>query len=70
MENLRFCRECGAKLFYDRTLKEYVCKSCGLTYTFQDLVIGSDRILTEDKYKKDERKKIRKEYLEWWLSKK
>ncbi|MEN2974267.1 MAG: hypothetical protein ABDH32_01665 [Candidatus Caldarchaeales archaeon] len=66
---MRFCRECGSKLFYDRNLKEYVCRSCGLTYSFQDLIVEAEKNTVENRSKRDE-KKIRKEYLEWWLSKK
>jgi len=64
-----FCRECGAKLFYDREMKLYVCPKCGLTYTFQDLLVESQRAF-EERLKKDEKKKRRVDYLEWWLSKK
>lgn len=64
-----FCRECGSKLFYDRESKLYVCSRCGLTYTFQDLLVESQRAF-EEKLKRAEKKKKRDEYLEWWLSKK
>ncbi|MEM1584065.1 MAG: hypothetical protein QXF28_04460 [Nitrososphaerota archaeon] len=69
MKKLPFCRECGSKLFYDRNSKEYVCRSCGLTYTFQDLVIESEKMF-EEKLKRDEKRRTREEYLEWWLSRK
>jgi len=66
---LRFCRECGSKLIYDRESREYVCRVCGLTYTIQELVVYSEKDL-EERFKKDEKKKLREEYLQWWLSKK
>ncbi|GBC75706.1 hypothetical protein HRbin06_01026 [archaeon HR06] len=64
----QFCLECGGELFFDPSAKAYVCKSCGLFLTKEQL-----RDLKE-KYKlmKDEdlKKKKHSEYLEWWLSKK
>jgi len=42
---------------------------CGLTYTIQELVVYSEKDL-EERFKKDEKKKLREEYLQWWLSKK
>ena len=64
-----YCRECGSKLVYDRELKAYVCPHCGLTYTFQDLLVESHKAF-EERLKQSEKKKKRAEYLEWWLSKK
>lgn len=64
-----FCKECGSRLLYDRESKEYVCRSCGLTYTFQDLVAESEKMF-ENRSRKDYKKRSREEYLEWWLSKK
>ena len=50
--------------------KRYVCKSCGLTLTHQELMEMRDRLRSREKPEEDERKKVRKEYLQWWLSKK
>jgi len=66
---LPYCRECGAKLVYDRETKTYTCSGCGLTYTFQDLVVESHRAF-EERLRENEKKRRREEYLEWWLSKK
>ena len=63
-----YCRECGAKLVYDRETKTYTCSGCGLTYTFQDLVVESHK--TFEERRENEKKRRREEYLEWWLSKK
>ena len=66
---LPYCRECGAKLVYDRNAKLYVCPSCGLTYTAQELLVESQRAF-EERLKSGEKKRKYSEYLEWWLSKK
>jgi hypothetical protein len=65
----QYCLECGGTLSYDPVLKQYSCKSCGLTFTFQQLLEGRGRLL--DRESMDEQKRRRqKEYLNWWLSKK
>ena len=65
----QYCLECGGTLGYDPVLKQYSCKSCGLTFTFQQLVEGRGQLL--DRESDDEQKRRRqKEYLNWWLSKK
>jgi hypothetical protein len=65
----QYCLECGGTLSYDPVLKQYSCKSCGLTFTFQQLLEGRGQLL--DRESGDEQKRRRqKEYLNWWLSKK
>jgi len=59
--------ECGGALFYDQELKCYVCKSCGLTFTIQQLLEENKRSIEE---REDEKRKRQKEYLKWWISKK
>jgi hypothetical protein len=50
-------------------MKQYSCKSCGLTFTFQQLLEGRGQLL--DRESADEQRRRRqKEYLNWWLSKK
>jgi len=64
----QFCLECGGELFFDPSSKAYVCKSCGLFLTKEQLTD------LKEKYKlmkeEDLKKKKYSEYLEWWLSKK
>lgn len=65
-----YCPECGGYMLYMSRTKQYVCRSCGLLLTPQELVeirekSGGGRELSED-----EKEKTRKEYLRWWLSKK
>ncbi|MEM1569176.1 MAG: hypothetical protein QXM89_00640 [Candidatus Bathyarchaeia archaeon] len=65
----KYCPECGGELFYDPSTKCYMCKSCGATYNQQELVDAwkkTRKHLDEE----DDRKKLRKEYLRWWLSRK
>jgi len=64
-----YCVECGGELSYDMSLKQYSCKSCGLTFTFQQIVEAKEKML-DDRASEDEKKKRQKEYLKWWLSKK
>jgi len=66
---VQYCLECGGTLDYDPVMKQYSCKSCGLTFTFQQLLEGRGRLL--DRESADEQRRRRqKEYLNWWLSKK
>jgi len=65
-----YCSECGGELAYDPIVKQYVCKSCGLTFTYQQLMEEKDRILERKDAELDRRKKRQDEYLRWWLSKK
>jgi len=64
-----YCLECGGELNYDPSLKQYSCKSCGLTYSYQDIVEGKGRI-QDARFSEDEKKRKQKDYLKWWLSKK
>jgi hypothetical protein len=65
-----YCLECGGKLTYDVKLKQYICTSCGITFSFQQLFEEREKIIDEKMTKDDEKKKKQKEYLKWWLSKK
>jgi len=64
-----YCPECGGQTQYDSTLKRYVCKSCGLSLTSQEIMELQDK-LRPDLEEEEEKQKKRKEYLSWWLSKK
>ena len=65
-----YCLECGGTLTYDPSLKQYICKSCGLTFTFQQLVEGKDRMFDMKETSQDQKKRKQDDYLKWWLSKK
>jgi ribosomal protein L37AE/L43A len=65
-----FCPECGGETHYDSSLKRYICRSCGLSLTYQELIemkVKMQQSPELDEYER--RKKRRKEYLDWWFSK-
>ncbi len=62
-----YCPECGGDLFYDSRVKRYVCKSCGLSLTFQEISEIRDE-LRPDVSEEEKRRQRRKEYLSWWFS--
>ncbi|GAG28771.1 unnamed protein product [marine sediment metagenome] len=64
-----YCPECGGDLFYDPRVKRYVCKSCGLSLTFQEISEVRDSI-RPDLNDEDKRRQKKKDYLSWWFSKK
>jgi transcription initiation factor TFIIIB Brf1 subunit/transcription initiation factor TFIIB len=57
------CPECGAEMKYNRDFRRYICTGCGVMMTL-------DEILDEIDKRREERKDIKEEYLEWWLSRK
>jgi transcription initiation factor TFIIIB Brf1 subunit/transcription initiation factor TFIIB len=65
---VNYCHECGGEMHYVSLTKNYVCKSCGLSCTGQDLNDVRDK---RQKFDDDDEKTARrKEYLKWYLSKK
>ena len=64
-----YCPECGGDLFYDPRVKRYVCKSCGLSLTFQEISEIREEI-RPDLSDEDKRKQRKKDYLSWWFSRK
>jgi len=54
---------------YDPRLRSYMCKSCGLSLTSQELMEIRDKTQSKED-SSEERKKKRKEYLDWWFSRK
>ena len=50
--------------------KHYVCKSCGLSVTQQELVELREKNRPDQESEESEEKRRKKEYLKWWLSKK
>jgi len=67
---MAYCPECGGEMQYISATKCYVCKSCGLSVTRQELMELRQKLRPEVETGEDERKRRRKDYLEWWLSKK
>ena len=55
---------------YQIATKHYVCKSCGLSVTQQELMELRDKLRSKEENAEDEKENRRKEYLKWWLSKK
>lgn len=53
---------------YISLTKHYVCKSCGLSCTGQELNDYKDKNRPEDE--EDAKRNRRREYLKWYLSKK
>ena len=50
--------------------KHYVCKSCGLSVTQQELMELREKLRPNVESEEEEREKRKKEYLKWYLSKK
>jgi hypothetical protein len=64
------CPECHREMAYDSSLKKFVCKSCGLTLSQQEVIELRDKNRDEDESVEDKKKRDHNEYLKWWLSKK
>jgi len=67
---MQYCPECGGEMQYMLATKHYVCKSCGLSVTQQELMELREKLKLPMESEKEEREKRKKEYLKWWLSKK
>jgi transposase-like protein len=65
-----YCPECGGEMGYDPLVKRYNCKSCGLSLTYQELIELRDKLRDLPENKEEMKKRRRKEYLNWWFSKK
>ena len=50
--------------------KHYVCKSCGLSVTQQELMELKEKLRPNTESKEEEKQRHNKEYLKWYLSKK
>ena len=55
---------------YIISTKLYVCKSCGLSVTQQELVELREKNRPNRETEEEKRETRRKDYLKWWLSKK
>ena len=67
---MRYCPECGGDLSYLIATKRYVCKSCGLSLTHQELMELRQKLRPSFESEEERRRKERKEYLKWWLTSK
>jgi transcription initiation factor TFIIIB Brf1 subunit/transcription initiation factor TFIIB len=65
-----YCPECGGEMQYIMATKRYVCKSCGLSLTHQELIELKNQWRPEFETEDEQHQKERREYLKWWLSKK
>jgi len=57
-------------MHYISMTKRYVCKSCGLSVTHQEMIELRQQLRPRLESDSEERKKTQKEYLKWWLGKK
>jgi hypothetical protein len=67
---VNYCHECGGEMHYISLTKQYVCKSCGLSCTGQELNDARDKNRPADETAEEARQNRKKEYLKWYLSKK
>jgi hypothetical protein len=56
-------------MIYERSVKQYVCTSCGTVMNLQELLEVTERIRAE-REKQEKSKRWKDEYLTWWLSSK
>jgi hypothetical protein len=55
---------------YMLATKHYVCKSCGLSVTQQELMELREKLRPNMETEEEVRQRQKKEYLKWYLSKK
>ncbi|MEM0095214.1 MAG: hypothetical protein QW660_01055 [Candidatus Bathyarchaeia archaeon] len=55
---------------YIASTKHYVCQSCGLSVTQQELIELKEKLHPSTESDEEEKERRRKEYLKWWLSSK
>jgi len=70
VKNMPYCPECGGEMQYMIGTKHYVCKSCGLSVTQQELMELREKLRPNEETAEEERERKKKEYLKWYLSKK
>jgi len=66
----QFCPECGGVLFYDIPMKRYLCKSCGLYVTKDEISNLKDKNRSRADNNDTKKSRDHDEYLDWWLKKK
>jgi len=57
-------------MHYMIATKHYVCKSCGLSVTQQELMELREKLRPNTETEDEEQERRKKEYLKWWLTKK
>ena len=57
-----YCLECGGNLNYDPVLKQFACKSCGATFTYQELLESKGTIHINE----EDPKKITEAFFEFY----
>lgn len=67
---MRYCTECGGELHYTSLTKRYVCKSCGLSLTPQDIYESNEKLRPRYETDEEQHRQQRKDVLNWYLSKK
>ncbi|MCJ7714813.1 hypothetical protein MUO66_10210 [Candidatus Bathyarchaeota archaeon] len=67
---MRYCPECGGDMSYSIVTKQYICKSCGLSVTQQELWELREKLRPNLETAEEKKQKQRSDYLKWWLSKK
>lgn len=61
-----YCPECGGELDWKIPSRSFICTSCGLQLSSQELIEYRERLKREQ----DKNKNRVKEYVKWWLSSK
>ena len=66
------CPECAGTMKYDRYVRLMVCQRCGLAVTREDLdkMRADLREFAKFEDTEDEKRRSRKEYLDWYLGQK
>jgi tRNA(Ile2) C34 agmatinyltransferase TiaS len=67
---MTYCPECGGEMQYMISTKHYVCKSCGLSVTQQEISELREKNKPNYETPDEIKQNRRKEYLKWYLSKK
>ena len=65
-----YCCECGGEMHYEIGTKHYICKSCGLSVTQQELNDLREKNRPATETEEEVKQNRRKEYLKWYLSSK
>ena len=63
-----YCPECGGQMLFDASIRSYVCRSCGVLYTREQLAEAREKQFRPAEDERAQAKKKRKEVLKWWLS--
>ena len=58
--NMTYCPECGGEMHYAIATKHYICKSCGLSVTQQELMGTARKTKTKNETDEEEREKRKK----------